>query len=181
MHAAPYSSVAASTPTKALLVSAALAAVQTGLFLLLLPALATLAPAAPPLYALVASANTALPMLARILTRGAGTATITAGITTVMVVAFSPIGILSAVPLLTAGAVFDLVAWKGAVSTRRLVLGAAAVGVALFVISLAVFSPEHLVPGMLMATLIGRLAGEAVIAVTVSATVRLLRRAGVGR
>ena len=161
--------------------SAALAAVQTGIFLVLLPVLAVAAPAAPPLYAVLASANTALPLLARIMTRAAGTATITAGITAIMVVAFSPIGLLSAVPMLAAGIVFDLVTWKGPVSKRRLIVGAAAVAVALFVISLAAFSPEHLAPFVLTATLIGRLIGEGVIAVLVSTIARLLRRAGVGR
>ncbi|WP_102193731.1 hypothetical protein [Microbacterium aurantiacum] len=181
MSAAPRPALAASTPTRALLVSAALAAVQTGMFLALLPVLAAAAPAAPPLYALLASANTAMPLLARILTRATGTATITAGITAIMVVAFSPIGLLSAVPLLTAGIVFDLVTWKGPVSTRRLTVGAAAVAVALFAISLAAFSPEHLTPFVLTATLAGRLIGESVVAVLVSTIARMLRRAGVGR
>lgn len=189
MHVAPRSvdlpatpsNAPTTTPTRALLVSAALAAVQAGVFLALLPVLGTVAPLAPPIYAILASANTAFPLLARVLTRAPGTATITAGITALLVVSFSPIGLLSAAPLLTVGIVFDLVARRGSVTTRRLVLGAAAVAVALFAISLAVFSPDHLTPWMLGATLAGRLLGEGAVAVLVSATARLLQRAGVGR
>lgn len=154
---------------------------QVVIFLALLPVLTAVAPSAPPVYALLASANTAMPMLARIVTRAVGAATITAGITAIIVVAFSPLGLLSGVPLLAAAVVFDLVAWKGAVSTRRLVFGAAAVAVTLFTISLAVFSPEHLALGILAATLIGRLIGEGVVAAAVREISRLLRQAGVGR
>lgn len=154
---------------------------HTVVFLALLPFLAALAPVAPPLYALLASVNTAVPLLARLLTRAPGTATVTAGITALVVVSFSPIGLLSSVPLLAAGIVFDLVAGRGPVSGRRLALGAVAVAVVLFALSLAVFSPEHLTPGMLAATLAGRLVGEALVVSLVRAVHRLLRRAGVGR
>lgn len=168
-----------STPTRALLIAAAFAAVQAAIFLALLPVLSLTAPSMPPVYAVLAGVNTALPFLARVITRAPGTATITAGVTAILVVALSPLGLLSAVPLLTAGVVFDLVCGRSAVSTRRLIVGGAAVAVALFLISLAVFSPEHLAPWMLAATLLGRLLGEGVVVVLVSATTRLLRRAGI--
>ena len=177
----PRRAVSARTPTRVLLVAAAFAAVQTAIFLALLPVLGAVAPSAPPVYALLASAPTAMPMLARIITGSVGAATITSAITAFLVVAFSPTGVLSAVPLLAAGIAFDLVAWKGTVSTPRLFVAAAAVAVVLFVISLAVFSPEHLTLAVLSATLIGRLVGEGVIAIVVREVARLLRQAGVGR
>lgn len=154
---------------------------QAILFLALLPVLSAAASSMPPVYALLAGLNTVALFLARTITRAPGTATITAGITAALVVAASPLGLLSAVPLLTAGAVFDVIAWKGAVSTGRLFIGAGAVAITLFLISLAVFSAEHLTPEMLAATLAGRLLGEAAAALLVSATTRNLRRAGVGK
>lgn len=168
-------------PTRALLIAAAFAALQTGLFLAVLPVLSVTAPTAPPVYALIAGVNTVLPFLARVVTRTPGTATITAAVAAVLVVALSPLGLIAAVPLLATGVVFDLICGRSSVSNRRLVVGAAVVAVVLFGLSLAVFSPEHLAPWMLAATLAGRLVGEGVAVVVVIAVARLLRRAGVAR
>jgi hypothetical protein len=169
----------ATIPTRALLISAAFASVQAIIYLALVPVLSAAAAAMPPVYALLAGVTTVAPLLTRVVTRVPGTALITAAITSALVVAVSPLGLLSAVPFLTAGLVFDLIARRGAVSTVRIFVGAAAVAVALFLISIPVFSAEHLTFGILAATLFGRLGGEGAAALLVSVTVRTLRRAGV--
>lgn len=170
----------AAIPTRTLLIAAAFASVQALVYVALIPILTVAATTMPPAYALLAGATTVGPFLARIVTRTPGAALITAGITAILVVAVSPIGLLTAVPFLTAGVVFDLVVGRGAVSTARLFVAAGAVALALFLISLPVFSAEHLTFVMLAATLLGRLGGEGAAALLVSLIVRALRRVGIG-
>lgn len=172
-------------PTRALLVCAALAGVQTVLQLSLLPALSVLAPASPPLYALIASAHTLLPFLARRLTRMPGAATLTSGIAGIFVAATSALGIVALIPLLVAGVVIDAIVWSSDAAGRRresrfLVAGVAA-GLALWAVSLSVFSPEHLVPAILLGTLGARVVGELVVVVLSRVLAAALERAGVGR
>lgn len=144
-----------------LLICAALAAVQAVASLGVSPVTPAIATAAPPLYALVAAVHSVMPFLARILTRAPWSATLTAGVAGALVWPFSPIGPLFIVALVTGAAAFD-VALLGSRSAawRRLIPAAAFAGVSLFVVSLPVFSPDHLTPVVLTATLLGRLGGE---------------------
>jgi hypothetical protein len=63
----------------------------------------------------------------------------------------------------------------------RLLLAGAVAGVTLFLVALPVVSPEHLVPTVLVATLVGRVVGEVAVAGVVIAVRRMLARAGVVR
>ena len=171
-------------PTSALLVSAALGAVQALVFLAVVPVTSVLAATSPPAYALVAAVHTALPLLARVVTRVPGMATLTAFVTGVLTVAVSPIGLLGVVPLVLGGAGPDLALpfrRHPPVRPGRPPPPRAVTGVVLFLVALPVFSPEHLVPPVLIATLLGRVLGELTVAGVVLAVRRLLRRAGVAR
>lgn len=170
-------------PTRALLISASFAAVQTVMFALVVPVTTVLAASAPPLYALVAALHSAMPLLARLVTGLPGTATITAGITGLLTAVLSPIGFLAAVPMLVAGIVYDVILHRGrdGVPLWRLSIAATAVGVALFAVSLPVFSAEHLVPPVLLATLVCRIVGQVTVALLVAAVAGLLLRAGIRR
>ena len=171
-------------PTSALLVSAALGAVQALVLLAVVPITSVLAATSPPAYAVVAGVHTALPFLARVVTRVPGMATLAAFVTGVLTVAVSPIGLLGVVPLVLGGVVLDLaLPFRRDASVRpaRVLLAGAVTGAVLFVVALPVFSPEHLVPPVLVATLLGRVVGELAVAGVVLAVRRLLRRAGVAR
>lgn len=172
-------------PTRALLVAGAFAALQTLLFLAVVPVTTLLAATAPPAYALVAGIHSLMPFLARLVTAVPGTATVTAVIAGLLTAALSPIGPLSAVPMVTAAAVFDAVMPWRARRRRpplwRVLLAAAAAGVALFVVSLPVFSSEHLVAPILIATLACRIIGDAAAAAAALAFTAMLSRAGVLR
>ncbi|WP_259614111.1 hypothetical protein [Microbacterium paraoxydans] len=170
-------------PTSALLVSAALGAMQALVFVAVVPATSVLAATSPPAYALVAAVHTALPFLARVVTRVPGMATLAAFVAGVLTVAVSPIGLLGVIPLVLGGVVLDLALPRRDVPIRpgRILLAGAAVGVVLFFVALPVFSPEHLVLPVLIATVLGRVVGELAVAGAVIAVRRLLRRAGVAR
>lgn len=171
-------------PTSALLVSAALGAIQALVFLAVVPVSGVLAAASPPAYALVAAVHTALPFLARVVTRTPGAATLTAFVAGALTVAVSPIGPLGLVPLLLGGLVLDLVLplrRDARVGAGRILAAGAVAGIALFLVALPVFSPEHLVPAVLVATLAARVVGEVAVAGVVIAVRRLLARAGVVR
>ena len=172
-------------PTRALLVSAAFAALQTLVFFAVVPVTTMLAATAPPAYALVAGIHSLMPFLARLVTGVPGTATITAAITGLLTAALSPIGPLAAVPMVTAAVVFDAaMPWRkrGSRPSQWRVVGAAsAAGIALFGVSLPVFSSEHLVAPVLIATLVCRVVGEAVAAAIALAFTTMLARAGVVR
>lgn len=171
-------------PTRALLLAGAFAALQALLFLAVVPLTTMLAATAPPAYALVAGIHSLLPFLARLVTAVPGAAIVTAAITGLLTAALSPIGLLTAVPMVTAAVVFDgVMPWR----TRRrapwwrVLLAAAAAGVALFVVSLPVFSSEHLTAPILIATLAGRIVGEAAAGAAALAFTAMLSRAGVVR
>lgn len=172
-------------PTRALLVSAAFGALQSLVFFAVVPVTAVLAATAPPAYALAAGIHSLMPFLARLVTGVPGTATITAAITGLLTAAVSPIGPLAAVPMVTAAVVFDLaMPWRTRASRRswwRVVLAASIAGIALFGVSLPVFSSEHLVAPILIATLVCRVVGEAAAAAIALAFTAMLSRAGVVR
>lgn len=165
-----------------LLTCAALAVVHVLLHLGTLPLLTALAPLAPPAYALVAGIHSVMPFLARRITGTPGSAIVTSAIAGLIVIATSPSGVIAAIPVLLAGCVIDLMLWRTGPSgarERRYLAAAVVTGVALFSVSLAVFSPAHLTPVLIAGTLIGRVAGE-MIAVLVSRLLALaLARAGV--
>ena len=170
--------------TSALLVTASLGAIQALVFMAVVPITTVLAVSSPPAYALVAAVHTALPLLARVVTRTPGMATFAAFVTGVLTVAISPIGPLGIVPLVLGAAVLDLalpLRRDARTSPGRILAAAALTGVVLFFVALPVFSPEHLVPGVLIATLAARVAGELAVAGLVIAVRRLLSRAGVAR
>jgi hypothetical protein len=172
-------------PTRAILICAAFAALQTLIFFAVVPVTTALAVAAPPAYAVVAGIHSLLPFTARLVTGVPGTATITALITGVLTAAFSPIGLLAAVPMLTAGIVFDVALLRrrghGPIPLWRVMVGAVAAGIALFFVSLPVFSSEHLAPPILAATLAGRILGETAAALVAFALTRALARGGLVR
>ncbi|WP_295100920.1 hypothetical protein [uncultured Microbacterium sp.] len=168
-------------PTSALLISAAFAAVQALVFVMVVPITSLLAVSSPPAYALVAAVHTAMPLLARVVTRVPGVATFTAAVTGVLTSVISPIGPIAAVPMVCAAIALDLVLplQRGTTaSARRILLAAAVAGVVLFLVALPVFSPEHLVPGVLTATFGARIVGELAVASGVIGVRRLLVRAG---
>lgn len=149
------------------------------------PALTALAPVSPPIYGLIAGVHSLMPFLARRLTGVPGTAALTSATAALFVVVTNGSGLIAAVPVVLAGAVIDLVVWRssgsGRLSQIRYLLAAVAAGVALFAVSLAVFSPEHLTPGLLLATLGTRVLGEVIAAVLSGLLASALMRAGVGR
>lgn len=146
--------------TRTLLICAALAAVQALASSAISPVTPALAAVAPPLYALVAGVHMIMPILARLISGTPWTTAITAAITGVLIWPFNAIGPLVIVALVTGALAFDAtLARSGPAPRGRLVLAACASAVALFLISLPVFSPDHLTPLILGATLLGRLCG----------------------
>lgn len=171
--------------TRVLLICGALAAVHLLLHFATLPALTALAPVSPPIYALIAGVHSLMPFLARRLTGAPGSAVLTSAIAALFVVVTNGAGLIAAVPVVLAGAVIDLVVWRSTGSGRRsqmrYLLAAVAAGAALFAVSLAVFSPEHLTPVLLFATLAARVLGEVIAALLSGLLASALTRAGVGR
>lgn len=171
--------------TRVLLMCAALAGAHALLHFATLPLLTTLAPVAPPAYALVAGAHSVMAFLARRVTGAPGSAIVTSAIAALLVAPTSTSGLIAAAPVLLAGCVIDL-ALGFAPSRRRpteqrYFVAGALTGLALFGISLAVFSPEHLSPPIIVGAGIGRLVGEALAVILSRLIARGLLRAGVGR
>lgn len=170
-------------PTRTLLSLAALGTVQGLVLIALAPALAAAATASPPLYALLAMPQTLLVFVAARLAQRPGAATLTAFFAGVLAVPFSAIGFLAIVPLVVAGAVVDvaLLAARRVPTRARFALAGAAAGAALFAVSLPVFSPEHLAPEILLATLAARVLSGAMGALLSGVVARALGRAGIRR
>jgi hypothetical protein len=172
-------------PTRVLLTCAALAGVHAVIHLVTLPLLSVLAPTAPPVYAVVASLHSLMPFLARRLTRVAGTAVITSGIAAVFVAVTSSLGVIALVPLVLTGVVIDAVVGNSDTDRlrheARFVVAGVAAGVALWAVSLTVFSPDHLTAAMVAVTLAARVAGELAVVALSRAIAAALARAGVGR
>jgi hypothetical protein len=175
--------------TRVLLTAAVFAAVQSIMFISVAPFTATIAAFAPPLYALVAAVYSVMIFATRRFTAVTGSATLAALVTGLLVSAFSPLGPVILVPLLVSAALYEGVllllpprpsppAGRGR-GQWRFAAAAVAAGVGLFVVSLPVFSPEHLKPGVLVLTLLARVAGELAASGAAGIVVRLLGRAGV--
>lgn len=179
------SSPASRLPTRALLECAAFASVHVLLHLASAPLLAALAPVAPPLYGLAAGLHSVMPFLARRITDRGGSATITSSIAALFVALSNGSGVIIVVPLVLAGVTIDIVVGRmrgdAARSRRRYLLAAVVTGTVLFAVSLLVFSPEHLTPFLIAATLAGRVGGELLAAAISSLVARRLWRSGVSR
>lgn len=170
--------------TRTLLYCAVFAGVQALIYLAVSPMAATLATIFPPAYAAAAAAYSVMVFAARLFIDRHGTATVTAAITGILIAAVSPLGLVVLIPLTAAAAVFDLVLfWTRRAHRHRvlrsLVPAALMSAVTLFVISLPAFSPGHLTPVLLAATLLGRAIGQIGAALLAKAIIASLSRAGV--
>jgi hypothetical protein len=169
--------------TRAYLQIAAFAAIQAVIIIALAPFTRHIAAWFPPAYALVAFAQTLLIFTARRFTGIRWGATLAAGVTALVCGPFTAIGWLLAVPLLAAGALFDLVMRvaerRGWMPWRDSLVVGGVVGTALFLVSLPVMSPEHLGPVLVALTLVARIVATWAGAFLSARLVRRLERVGV--
>lgn len=171
--------------TRNLLYCAVFAALQALLYLAVSPLVLTLASAFPPAYALAAGVYSVMLFTARLFIGRDGAATLTSAITGALIAAVSPVGLLVFVVLVTSAGVFDLVLYiagrrSSRSPSRRVTLVAAALSaVALFLVSLPVFSAAHLTVGFLTATLACRVLGQLAAVALARGIVASLIRAGV--
>lgn len=156
-----------SLTTRMLLVCAALAAVQALLNATLIPIAVPLAAASPPAYAIVAGLYSLMPFVSRVMFDTNGPATVTSLLAGLVTATFSPLGLLALAPFLVAGVTIDLTIWsprrrinQPARVRARLLISAATSGIALFTVSLPVFSAEHLTLLTLTLSLGGRVTGQ---------------------
>lgn len=187
MTASRSSSPASRLPsTRVLLICAALAAVQVGIFVALSPVLVSLPAFSPPLYAVVAGAHSVMIFLAPRVTGARGSATITALVAGFIIAAVNPIGLLVVILLLIPGVLVDLaVLIPGKPTSRamevRYLAAALVAAAALFAVSLPVFSPEHLTAWILVGAAAGRVVGETIAYACSRALAAGLARAGIQR
>lgn len=169
--------------TRALLVTAAFAALGAVLLILVAPVTSLLAALFPPAYSLVAGVHSVLPFLARRLLGIPWVATIAFTLVGIVSIGFTPLGVLIVVPLALTGVTFDLtlllLARRGVTRHWHYYLGAAVTGGALFLVSLPVMSPGDLGPAILVLTLCGRLLGQLGAAALSAAIARGVERAGI--
>lgn len=171
--------------TRVLLICAALAAVQVGLFIALSPVLVSLPALSPPLYAVVAGVHSVMIFLAPRITGARWSATLTAVIAGLIVAAMSPIGLFIALLILIPGLMVDLAlllpvrAGRERGSELRYVCAALAAAAVLFTVSLPAFSAEHLTAVILVGSAVGRIVGELLAWAVARALTAGLRRAGV--
>lgn len=162
---------------------AAFAAVQAIVIIAVAPFTPVLAAWSPPLYAVVVGVHSPAILAARLFTKVRFGATLAAAITGVLCGPFMAIGWLILVPLVVAGAVFDAVV--GFAERRGWSRGAIAmtsgplVGLALFAVSIPVFSPDHLTVGVLVAVLGARILASTFAVFLAQKIVQLLAKAGV--
>lgn len=173
------------TTTKAYLQIAAFAAVQAVIIIALAPLTPHIAAWFPPAYALVAFVQTLLIFTARRFTGIRWGATLAAGLTAAVCGPFTAIGWLLAVPLMAAGALFDVVV---AVADRRgwnahtdSIVAGVLVGAGLFVLSLPVMSLDHLGPLVVILTLVARIVASWAGAFLSARLVDRLEHVGVSR
>lgn len=138
---------------------AAFAAIQVVPIIAIAPFMPLIAAWSPPLYACAAGLQTLFLFTARRMIPLRWTATLAGLMAGLLAGPLTAVGWLIAVPLVVAGATFDLTV---ALTERiprplRHVLIGGAVGTALFLMSLPVMSAEHLVAAVLVPTLIARL------------------------
>jgi hypothetical protein len=171
--------------TRAYLQVAAFSAVQAVIVIAIAPITPHIAAWFPPAYALVAGMQTLMIFAARRFTGIRWGATLAAGLTALVCGPFTAIGWLLAVPLMAAGALFDIaltVARRRAWSERKdAVVVGLVVGTALFVVSLPVMSLDHLGPVVVALTLLARIVASWAGAFLSARLVARLERVGVSR
>jgi hypothetical protein len=179
--------------TPVLMMCAAFAAAGVVVYVPLSAPGGSIAALAPPLYAIIAGAQSVMPFTARRFTGVTGTATITGLIGALIAAVFSPVGPILVLLWTLTGALFDLtlLLWErrsperarpaGLHDEARFLVAAVAAAAALFAVSLPVFSPQHLTPTWLGLTLAGRLIGELGAVVLAGLIVRALVRVGIRR
>lgn len=167
--------------TRSYLLCAALGAIQAMTIIFLTPVNAAAASFAPPLYALLSALSIVFINLAARLLPSPVAALLTAALTCLMVVPFSSLGFLIALPLLSQGAAIALILWltRHRSAWRYLVAGGVA-GIVAFFVALPVFSTDDLTPAVLVSTLAARIAAGVGSALLAGALAKALRAAGIG-
>jgi len=167
--------------TRSYLLCAALAAIQAMTIIALTPVNAAAASIAPPIYALLSALSILFINLSARLLPSPVAALLTAGLTCLMVVPFSSLGFLIAVPLLVQGGAIALTLWltRNRSAWKYLLAGGVA-GVVAFFVVLPVFSTDDLAPAVLASTLTARIIAGVGSALIAGALAKALRAAGVG-
>jgi hypothetical protein len=169
--------------TRALLVTAAFAALGAVLLILVAPITSLLAALFPPAYALAAGLHSVLPFLARRLLGIPWITTIAFALVGVVSIGFTVLGALILIPLVLTGVAFDLTLFLLSRRARprpwHYYVAAAVTGVALFLVSLPVMSPDDLAPAIVVLTLCGRLLGQLGAAALSAVIARGVERAGI--
>jgi hypothetical protein len=186
MAVPPASSSTSHLPsTRVLLICAALAAVQVGIFIVLSPVLVSLPALSPPLYAVVAGVHSVMIFLAPRITGARWAASVTAAVAGLVIAAMSPIGLFVALLILIPGVLTDVAlslpasSGRRAATETRYIAGALAAAIVLFAISLPAFSAEHLTGAILFGAAAGRVLGEGLAYVCARALAASLARAGI--
>lgn len=178
--------VARKSSTRDLLVAGAFGAIGAVILVAVAPLTTALAATFPPGYAVVAGIHSVLPYTARRLLALPFAATLVAAVVGLLSFASTALGPLILISLLAATLPYDLVlriASRGSRTPRtwQHLLAAATAGVVLFVVSLPVFSPEHLTPVMVVTVLIGRVVGQCAAVGVATLLASAVQRAGIRR
>lgn len=170
-----------SLTTRTYLLCAALGALQAMLIIALVPISAAAASISPPLYALLSTFSLLFIHLSVRLLHSPIAALLTAALTSLIVVPFSSLGFLIAIPLLLQGAAIAGTLWltRGRGSWRYALTGGIA-GVAAFFVALPVFDQDDLLPAVLALTLGARIVAGVGSALLAGVLARALSAAGVG-
>lgn len=170
-----------SLTTRSYLLCAALGAVQAMTIIALSPVSAAAASVSPPVYGLVSALMILFINLSVRLVPSPVAALITAALTSIIAVPFSPLGFLIAIPLLLQGVAIAATLWitRGRGAWRYLLAGGVA-GVVGFFVALPVFSQDDLVPTVLALTFAARVVAGVASALLAGVLARALSAAGVG-
>ena len=167
--------------TRSYLLCAALGAIQAMTIVAMTPANSAAASLAPPLDALLSTLSLVFINLSVRLLDAPVAALLTAALTSLIVVPFSSLGFLIAVPLLLQGGTIALVLWlvrRRSGGTYLLAGGVA--GIVGFFVALPVFSTDHLVPVVLVSTFAARIVAGVGSALIAGVLAQALRSAGIG-
>ncbi|MGV8881683.1 MAG: hypothetical protein ACOH19_05990 [Rhodoglobus sp.] len=170
-----------SLTTRSYLLCAALGALQAMTIIAMTPINTAAASVSPPAYALLSAVSLLFINLSPRLLHAPIAALLTAALTSLIVVPFSPLGFLIAVPLLLQGAAIAGTLWltRNHGAWTYLLAGGVA-GVVGFFVALPVFSQDDLVPVVLVLTLGARLVAGVGSALLAGILARALSAAGVG-
>lgn len=170
----------AATSTAVLLRCAAFGAIGVIVLLMVSPLTSTLAVLSPVLYAAVAATTAVMPMLARLWTAAPGAAALTAAITALLSLPFTPLGPAIMIALVLPAATIDLLLWRRRHPRgSQMFLAAGVAGVVIWALSFAVISPESLSPVVVATLLIIRVASYVAAMWFADLIVHRLRRSGV--